>query len=33
MGFTKKLSRAVVLNIILSVLVICTGHFIFYFFG
>jgi hypothetical protein len=33
MGFIKKLSRVVVLNIILSVLVICTGHFIFYYFG
>jgi len=33
MGFIKKLSRAVVLNILLVVLIMGAGHFIFYYFG
>jgi hypothetical protein len=33
MKLIKSLSRAVVLNIILTALVICAGHAIFYYFG
>jgi hypothetical protein len=33
MQLIKSLSRAVVLNIILTVLLICAGHAIFYYFG
>ncbi len=33
MKLIKSLSRAVVLNIILTALVICVGHAFFYYFG
>jgi hypothetical protein len=33
MKLIKSLSRAVVLNIIFTALVICAGHAIFYYFG
>ncbi len=33
MQLIKSLSRAVVLNIILTALIICAGHTIFYYFG
>lgn len=33
MGLLKKLSKHVLLNILVTVLIIATGHFIFYYFG
>ncbi len=33
MGFLRGLSKHVVINIVVTVLVICLGHFIFYYFG
>ncbi len=33
MGFMKKLSKHVLLNIVVTVLLICIGHFVFYYFA